>query len=78
MQLQYILLVGAAMLAVTYAATVAVELEEEDSSPHVREKRGLLLAKKALLLGGGALIAKKALLLGGAGLVGAGLYKAKS
>lgn len=71
--------------------TAAQQLEEAlEAIPNeaavVREKRHLL-AKKALLLGGGALLGKKALVLGsakallGAGALGAtaaGLYRAKS
>lgn len=72
-----------ALLAVAYAATEPLDLEAEATSitqEHSREKRGLLLAKKALL---GALLVKKGLIVGaGAGLVGAGLgaalYKHKS
>ena len=79
MQLQYILLLGVAFIAVAYAATEQLQLEDDESEvPLVRRKRGLLLAKKALLLGGAALIGKKALLLGGAALGGAALLKAKS
>lgn len=87
MQLLSLIVLLCGFLTVAYAATESLDLEAQESTEvHRRDKRGLLLAKAALV-GGGALLAKKAILvkgglvgagLVGAGLTGAALYKAKT